>query len=515
MDYIASFLKVLSIMQSGVAQQELAKPLLECVVAMVGADRGYIVVRDGASYEMKHRMNIDERDTGARYSFSRSLVREAIRRGDMTFSENLGRDVRFQDAQSVNPLDRQSVIAAPLKIVEAVFAVIYLERDEHNPPFLEEDLNKVKSFLNSAGLSLKRALRLDELERFKREFEAKFGQADLFGGIVCVSSAMGDLLRTVAQVAPTNATVLIHGETGSGKELIARAIYQHGRRREKPFETLHCGALPETLFEAELFGHKRGAFTGADRDRPGRIAQASGGTLFIDEVAEIPMASQAKLLRFFQFGEFQRVGSDRVERVDVRIVAATHRDLKEMVQQGTFREDLYYRLNVIELRIPPLRERRMDILPLFQHFLKRHWRLEEPAVLSPALANVLETYDYPGNVRELEHAVERLCVMATDGNPGIQCLPPALQEHSRKTLVATTESEGTMVFGSYDSETLKLMRKRHSREAVNRVEREFLKGLLAQAEQNVSGAARISGLNRTYLYQLLNKHRESIGFRDT
>lgn len=514
MESIESFLKVLSLMQSGERQHELAKPLLECAVAMVGADRGYIVMREDKSYDMKHQINLDSKRDEARHTFSRSLVREAIRSGKVTFSPNLSEDQRFQNAQSINAWDHQSVIAVPMTVREAVFAVLYLERDPGDGPFSEADLKRLQDFLEVTGLSIKRALRLEELERFRQSFADTLGEQGRFAGIISVSPLMAQLLQTVSQVGPTNATVLIRGETGSGKELIARAIFENSERADKPFETLHCGALPETLFEAELFGHKRGSFTGADRDRPGRIAQAKGGTLFIDEVAEIPLASQAKLLRFFQFGEFQRVGSDSVEKVDVRVIAATHRDLKEMVQAGQFREDLYYRLNVIELRIPPLRERRMDVMPLFQHFLKKFWSRDEPLQLSPALANVLETYDYPGNVRELEHAVQRLCVMAMDSRPELHCLPPAFQDHEARNHPKSNHSQASWHFPNYDSETLKQVRKLATQDVVDRVEQSFLEGLMEEANHNVSEAARLSGMNRTYLYQLLGRHKEAIRFRE-
>src|SRR5262249_33633966 len=232
-------------------------------------------------------------------------------------------------------------------------------------------------------------------------------------GIVTRDPHMLELLRVVAQVADSEATVLVRGETGTGKELIARALHVNSGRRRRPFVILHCSALPASLLESELFGHIRGAFTGAERDRAGRIAQADGGTLFLDEVGEIPAEAQAKLLRFLQFGEIMRVGSDKVEKVDVRVVAATHQDLDAMIRERRFRQDLYFRLKVVELTVPPLRERPGDILLLADAFLQKKWRRpnERPRLTARA-EKALVAHAWPGNVRELEGLIERACLLA-------------------------------------------------------------------------------------------------------
>jgi two-component system response regulator AtoC len=233
--------------------------------------------------------------------------------------------------------------------------------------------------------------------------------------VVSASAAMADVLKQVRKVAPVKTTVLLTGESGTGKELIARALHELSPRASFPFVAVNCGAIPRELVESELFGHVKGAFTDASRNRKGLAAEADGGTLFLDEIGELPVALQVKLLRFLQEEEIRRVGDTRTTRVDVRVVAATARDLARAVAEGQFREDLFYRLDVVGIRLPPLRDRREDILPLARHFLARFGRLrpELPALaLSPEAAEALEAHRWPGNVRELEHVIERAVVMA-------------------------------------------------------------------------------------------------------
>jgi two-component system response regulator AtoC len=234
----------------------------------------------------------------------------------------------------------------------------------------------------------------------------------------------------VQKVAPTPTTVLIEGESGTGKELVARALHDLSSRAERPFVAVNCGAIPDTLIESELFGHAKGAFTDARTAKRGLFEEADGGTLLLDEVGELPLAVQPSLLRVLQQGEVRRVGDSRSARVDVRVLAATNRDLAAQVQAGRFREDLYYRLNVVQLRLPPLRERQDEIPALAQRLLARHAERigMPPRRLSPRALESLKTYRWPGNVRELENALERALVLSEDEEIGAESLPEALQE---------------------------------------------------------------------------------------
>jgi two-component system response regulator HydG len=250
---------------------------------------------------------------------------------------------------------------------------------------------------------------------------------------------MQQVFKSVAQVAPSRATVLITGESGTGKELVAAALHHRSPRAAGPFVRLHCAALAETLLESELFGHERGAFTGADRRREGRFEQANGGTLFLDEIGDISPSTQVKLLRALQEREFERVGGNQTVHVDVRVVTATNRDLKEMVQAGKFREDLYYRLNVINVQLPPLRRRVSDIPALIDHFLKRYAQENAKNVsrVSDAALGLLVNYSWPGNVRELENVIERAVVLADSDTIDVHHLPADLAASSRKNAVPT------------------------------------------------------------------------------
>jgi len=275
--------------------------------------------------------------------------------------------------------------------------------------------------VRSVGRALEKASLQAENQQLRAELDAISGERTLIG----TSPAMRKVLDTLNQVAPANTTVLILGESGTGKELAARAIHQRSRRSRGPFVALNCAAIPVTLLESELFGHERGAFTGAFARREGRFQMAHGGTLFLDEVGELDPMIQAKLLRVLQEGEFERLGGTQTLRADVRVLASTNRNLLEMVREGRFREDLYYRLNVIQLTMPPLRERLEDVPLLAQHFLARYASRNQKDVrsISREAMDVLTTHDWPGNVRELENTVEHAVVLCRGDTIRLEDLP--------------------------------------------------------------------------------------------
>ncbi len=263
---------------------------------------------------------------------------------------------------------------------------------------------------------------ISEVEALRSELSGRRG----FGDMIGVSAAMREIFRLIPDVAPTDAPVLINGASGTGKELVAQAIHDQSARSEGPFICVNCGALPDTLLESELFGYVRGAFTGARGSKPGRFQQADGGTLFLDEVGELSPAFQVKLLRALQEGEVQPLGGTETVRVDVRIIAATNRDLRQLLEEEKLREDLYYRLCVIPIQIPPLRERREDIIPLVEHYLSRLAARtgKEIREISPDALTALYDYDYPGNVRELTNILERAFVLCHEEQIDLIHLPP-------------------------------------------------------------------------------------------
>jgi transcriptional regulator with GAF, ATPase, and Fis domain len=495
MDLHGSLYEIAKLLLSEDDSQKTAEVLLRRVLGATGAERGFIVVREGDNYEQKFDVRFDrDRISAEERRFSRTLVRQAIQSQEPIYSPNLTADSRFSDMESVQWLEACSVLVAPLRYAGEVYGVVYLERSSLHS-FPEEAQLFLTELAALAGLSLKKALEREALLRRSQSLERDLFARHNFEGIITRHPRMLQLLKLVAQVADSDATVLVRGETGTGKELVAQALHLNSSRRKRPFVTLHCTALPGSILESELFGHVRGAFTGAERDRPGRIASAAGGTLLLDEVAEIPLEVQVKLLRFLQSGEIQRLGSDRAERVDVRIVAATHQDLGALVKTGRFRQDLYFRLKVIELEIPPLRERQSDIPLLLEHFVCKHWRRGPPPGRWSARAEqALLAYGYPGNVRELGHLVERACLLATGPEMDLELLPPEL---------GCSASAGLWQFQHYTNDELKSAREA----AVTEVERQFLEGLMQRCEGNVSRAARESGVHRTYLQKLLAEHR--------
>ncbi|MBI5645915.1 MAG: sigma-54-dependent Fis family transcriptional regulator [Ignavibacteriae bacterium] len=312
--------------------------------------------------------------------------------------------------------------------------------------------------LDELVLVIERARERGQLLRENKALREQLTERYSFESIVSVSGEMEHVLNTAGRVAPSTAPVLVRGESGTGKELVARAIHIASTRNAQPLVVVNCAALPESLFESELFGHEKGAFTGAEKQRIGKFEQANGGTLFIDEVGDIPLPLQVKLLRAIQFGRIERLGGSESLDLDVRIVAATNRNLEEMIREGTFREDLYYRLNVVPIVIPPLRQRRADIAPLAQAFVEKYARANNKHVtaLSREAMDALVQYSYPGNVRELENIVQRAVVLARDeilrvaDLPGHVVIPGTAQrrdtaEEPRDLAEAVNELERTMI----------------------------------------------------------------------
>jgi transcriptional regulator with GAF, ATPase, and Fis domain len=291
-------------------------------------------------------------------------------------------------------------------------------------PFGEEEFAWLHTYADHAAVAIANARAFEEMDKQRRKLEMEnvylreeVKAALDFGDIVGRSPALQKVLRQIELVAQTETSVLILGESGTGKELVARAIHERSLRRTRPMIRVNCGSIPQELFESEFFGHVKGAFTGAIRDRVGRFQLADGGTLFLDEVGEIPLWLQSKLLRVLQEGEFERVGEERTRRVDVRIVAATNRDLRREVDQGRFRPDLYYRLSVFPVEVPPLRDRREDIPALAAHFINRSCSRLNCAEtrLTDQIVRQLEDYDWPGNIRELQNVIERAVILSGGG----------------------------------------------------------------------------------------------------
>ncbi|HET9596120.1 MAG TPA: sigma-54 dependent transcriptional regulator [Anaeromyxobacteraceae bacterium] len=373
----------------------------------------------------------------------------------------------------VAPTTQVIVMTAYGTIEAAVEAIRRGAYDYIAKPFQEAEL-----LVRVAKAVEKRRL-LGEMSLLRRDFQARYGLEHIVGR----SAALRELLDRVVRVAPSDATVLVTGESGTGKELVARALHAASRRSDKPFVPVNCAAITETLLESELFGHARGAFTGATRARRGLFEEASGGTLFIDEIGETAPGFQAKLLRAIQEGEIRRVGESLPVKVNVRVIAATNQNLKAAVAEKRFREDLYYRLNVVPLRIPPLRERREDVPILAQHFLERYAeRTGERKTLSVAAVQKLIEYPWPGNVRELENMIEQAAALASHAELS--------EVDIRFELPASGQGGGA-------AQTLA--------EAVDAAERRTIEGALERAHGDLGRVARELAISSTTLWRKMKR----------
>jgi DNA-binding NtrC family response regulator len=344
--------------------------------------------------------------------------------------------------------------------------------------FLEKPVSTEKLLV-----TVENTLRLQRLEHENRELRQRAGKQE----IVFTGEAMGRVMAQVQRVAASETRVCILGETGTGKELVARAIHELSPRQHGPFVTLNCAAVPQELVESELFGHEKGAFTGAAARHAGKFEQAQRGTLFLDEIGDMPAPMQAKLLRVLEQSEIERVGGDRPVRVDVRIVVATHRRLETLVQEGKFRQDLYHRIYVFPVVLPPLRERRDDIATLIEHFagqLARQNGWKQPAI-TPAAVQMLQQYSWPGNIRELRNVTERLLLLASDGTVDENLVSEVLPQAGASTAVV---SPGATAAGTLA-------------ERIAALERATIAAELTRHNYNMAAAARALGLERSHLYK--------------
>jgi transcriptional regulator with GAF, ATPase, and Fis domain len=394
---------------------ELLADLLDVTIRALAADRGFILIREGERFRAAVARNFQSHSLSrAEEEISHSISRAAIEEGKVLLVADAQHSPRFSESTIVRRLGLRSVACAPLLASNEAFALMYLEKRNVSNHFTESHRRCLAEICSLSAVRLRTALAVSQAKMRAREIQQLVGEVD---GIITADPKMSALLQNVKHVAQTELPVLIQGETGTGKELIARALYRQSRRANNAFVVVNCAAIPATLMESELFGYVRGAFTGAVRDHIGLIGSAHRGTVFLDEIGELPMELQSRLLRVLQSGELAKVGALRPEVVDVRFIAATNRDLEREVQERRFRDDLYYRLSTITLQLPPLRERPDDIPLLADHFLAVYaGRFMRPrSRLSDECMATLRSYSFPGNVRELESEMARLVAISSQG----------------------------------------------------------------------------------------------------
>ncbi|MBW1708398.1 MAG: sigma 54-interacting transcriptional regulator [Deltaproteobacteria bacterium] len=433
--------------------------------------------QDVVQVEVAHGMSVNAVRRG-RYKMGEGITGRVVETGDPIIVPHISQEPLFLDRTRIrrqNPAEDISFLCVPIKSGTKVIGTISVDRVFQNEPALKADLRFLTII---ATLIARTAVNLETLNREKDQLHRENERltqalADKFAttNIVGNSNKMKEVFHLIEQVSGSTATVLIRGESGTGKELVASAIHYNSPRAKGPFITVNCSALPASLIESELFGHIRGAFTGAVRDKPGRFERANKGTIFLDEIGSIPVETQAKLLRVLQEREIERVGDIRTRAVDVRIIAATNRDLEQAMEQGEFREDLYWRLNVFPIFLPPLRERPTDTLLLADHFVERYAQRHQKDVrrISTPAIDALTIYHWPGNVRELENCIERAVLLSNEGVIHAYHLPPSLQ---------TAEDSQTGISTSLD-------------DALAKVERDLISDALKSSHGNMAQAARI------------------------
>ena len=471
-----ALLKISTLLSTVRDSTQLQRSLLETVLNTIPAERGAILLVRDNSEEIVASYGTDKK-TQQPVRISRSVVEKMIREGEALLC--LESDQFLRDAESLLAARVCSLLAVPLVIRNRAAGLIYL--DTTNPAIAldEGHLQLLTAVGSMAAVALENVQHLQWLEG---ENQRLHGEINLEHNMIGESQRMSEVFRFIEKIAPTDATVLIRGESGTGKELVAHAIHANSDRSAKPFVAINCAVLSETLLESELFGYEKGAFTGAVAQKRGRLEIADGGTLFLDEVGELTPATQAKLLRVLQERQFERLGSTRTISVDVRVIAATNRNLEEAIKAGTFRQDLYYRLNVISLTLPPLRERREDIPLLAYYFVAKYSKKCKRLVsgISPETRSCLLSYDWPGNVREMENAIERAVVL---GNSEV-IVPDDLPESLLATSVAPQQ------LSNYH-------------EAVNEMKKKYILQAIEQSNGNYTAAAKLLGIHSTNLHRLV------------
>jgi len=449
-------------------------------------DAGQIVTEEAFGYSET------ERERG-RYRIGEGVTGQVVQTGDASVVPKISEAAEFLFRRKTREDfegDELSFICVPIKLRTDVVGTLSAQRPWEPDAPIEEERRLLSIVASLVAQAVRHRQEAEEEKSAARDLAVgrprrtpeRFRPDDIVGN----SKAMLEIFELMGQVAATDTTVLVRGESGTGKELIADALHRNSDRVDGPLVKVNCGALPENLVESELFGHEEGAFTGADQSRTGRFELADGGTIFLDEVGDVPEPLQVKLLRVLQEGTIQRVGSSETRRVDVRVLAATNRDLEQMLESGAFRDDLYYRLNVFPIRVPPLRERKSDVLLLADHFVEKHADANDKEIrrISTPAIDMLHAYHWPGNVRELENCIERAVLLSTDGVIHGHHLPPSLQ---------TAEATGTEFEGDLES-------------ALDSLERELVVDALKSTRGNQAAAARRLGVTPRVLRLRVDKH---------
>lgn len=477
---LSALMKISTTINSVRGLEALQRQLLELIFEVVPAERGAILLVEDNLHDFTSIFGLDRKEGPNRAVHVSRTITERVLNEGIAFMSNEVQQGDAGEFESLISSRIQSLLCVPLMLFEKAVGVIYVYATDPLTRFDKDQMQLVTAISGIAAVALENARHVEWLESENQRLQ---DDIQVEHNMVGESQRMREVYQFIARVAPIGSTVLILGESGTGKELAARAIHTNSPRKNKAFVAVNCAALTETLLESELFGHEKGAFTGAIAQKKGKLEIADGGTLFLDEVGEMPALLQAKLLRVLQEQEFERVGGTRTLKVDIRLVAATNKDLEEAIRVGTFRQDLYYRLNVVSLSMPALRERREDIPLLASYFTQKYsdkCNRRVTGISSEARARLI-AYDWPGNVRELENAIERAVVLGTTELILPEDLPEAQLE------AAVPSSSGVPNY----------------HEAVTEAKRQLILKAVEQAGGNYTEAAKLLGVHPNYLHRLI------------
>lgn len=476
--------------------KESVQPVLNAVADGLNMKRGAITLfnrqTDEIITEAAYGLTEEQRQRGL-YQLGEGITGKVVETGEPMVIRSVQADPLFLDrtgARRTSDEEDVSFICVPIRIGNETLGAFSVDRNVAGEDELQDDVRLLTIICSMvaqavrtrrAAMEEKRRL-MAENDRLKQELQERFRPANIIGN----SGSMQTVFDMIAQVSRSEATVLIRGESGTGKELVAHAIHFNSLRSDRPFIKVNCAALPETVIESELFGHEKGAFTGATSSRKGRFELANGGTIFLDEIGDLSPTTQVKLLRVLQEKEFERVGGNQTIRTNVRIIAATNKNLEDLMSENQFREDLYYRLNVFPIHVPPLRERKSDILQLADHFVEKYANENHVTIrrISTPAIDLLTAYHWPGNVRELENCIERAVLLSTDEVIHSHHLPPSLQ---------SAESTDTSLHTSLG-------------EALENLERDLLLDALKSTRGNMARAARLLGVTERVMGLRVQKH---------
>ena len=476
--------------------RDVVGPLLQTIAKNMGMMRGTLTLLNRKTGELfieeAYGLSESQKERG-RYKLGEGVTGKVVQTGKAAVVPRISEEPLFLDRTGARKNLRRediSFICVPIKLGREVIGAFSADRLFADTISLEEDVRllSIISSMIAQAVRLRQEAQeeqqrlLEENIQLQEQLKDRFRPANIIGN----SKAMHLVYDLIAQVAKSSTTVLIRGESGTGKELVANALHYNSLSAAKPFIKVNCAALPETVIESELFGHEKGAFTGAIGQRKGRFELAHGGSIFLDEIGDLSPATQIKLLRVLQEREFERVGGTSTVRVDVRVIAATNRELEALVDGGKFRQDLYYRLNVFPIHMPPLRERRTDILLLADYFVEKYSKTNHKDIrrISTPAIDMLMSYHWPGNVRELENCIERAVILSNDEVIHGHHLPPTLQ---------TAEATGTTLVGSFQA-------------TLDNVERELLLDALKSSRGNKAKAARTLGITERLMGLRVQKH---------